>query len=203
MTNKLKWLLLGPCLAVLLVFGPSLAGTGSAAQKGVQPPAESGTPPLQVVISLCGVLALAAATLLVWRRLGGPTLARRPAAERQLKIHETLRLSPRNRVHLVSVSGRMLLLGEGDKGVEILHRVTAVAEPVAPAAEPLAIGPAAIAAFAADATARAGDAEDEEDLGAEPRDMVIEPAPRRGKPAASTVGDFRKLLEKVRAEVAS
>ena len=99
MSNRSKLLLLAsPCLAALLVFGPTLlpVQSGDTASNVATPRSTTAeAAPLRVVLALCGVLALAATTLLLWRRL---SLAGAPggAPRRTLRlIVDQLGLRPR------------------------------------------------------------------------------------------------------------
>jgi flagellar biogenesis protein FliO len=197
-------------VALLLVLGPLSMRAGAArAEERTEPPvqpapvaaptaAERPAPPLprtpdlwQVGSTLLGVLLLGGTGLIVLRRL-----RRGPAAGGggAIALRQSLRLSPRLALHAVEFDGRLLLVGEGERGLQLLH----AAEPGALAElEPAAAPPPA----AAD-----GD-------GAVPRDLVLPrppaaaPASRRpaegGRTAAARdtaraalLGDFRSLLAK-------
>jgi flagellar biogenesis protein FliO len=204
MSSRTKWLLAGPVLALLITVGPSLM---PAPAHGATPPPPPVSPfaavspvvtPLKLFLTLAGVLALAAAVLVLWRRSAGARIGA-GSATRTLVVRETLRLSARSRLHLISAGTRSLLVAEGEKGISLLH-LTAPAESAQQRLR--SAGAEAEAAEERMPTARragAGARGEEEDEGAVPRDMVLTPAPRRKK-GIPDGADFRKLLEQVRAE---
>lgn len=181
MSSRMKWLLAGPLLAALITIGPSLAPKGGGAAAEVAP----AITPLKLLITLAGVLALAAAALVIWRRMAIAKGVAGSGSHRTLRVRETLRLSARNRLHLVSAGDRLLLVGEGEKGISLLQvdGEEARDEDELPAIAPRVRTPKVAP----------------EDEGAVPRDMILTPVPRlkKGVPEGA---DFRKLLEQVRAE---
>ncbi|MGE3173712.1 MAG: flagellar biosynthetic protein FliO [Planctomycetota bacterium] len=180
MSTNRKWLLLPPVVALLIVLGPlsmrpepARAGTSPLAASSEPapiaapsagrdaPPALPQAPDLwQVGSTLFGVLLLGGAGLMVLRRLRqGPKVTGTGA----IQLRQSLRLSGKQVVHAVEFDGRVLLLGEGERGLQLLHAgapaTDLLDEPVAP-------------------TAAAAD-----DDGAVPRDLVLPRPPAR---AAST-----------------
>src|SRR5688572_6063391 len=104
MSSGKKWLLAGPVLALLITVGPSLMPRAGEA------PALAGTAspaitPLKLFVTPAGVLALAAASIVLWRR-SAATRTGTGSSLRTLSVRETLRLSARNRLHLVSAGNR-------------------------------------------------------------------------------------------------
>ena len=211
MSNRSKLLLLAsPCLAALLVFGPTLlpVQSGDTASNVATPRSPTGeVAPLRVVLTLCGVLALAATTLLLWRRL---SLAATPGAPRRtMRLKETLRLSPRNRLHLIAVGDRLLVVGEGERGVScVMGAVEDEEMPELADVGPVTSGSAAVttapdkAVVLTPAPARARQRVADEDEGAVPRDLVDKVGPRASRGMPQSPAEFRNLLERVRAEVA-
>jgi flagellar biogenesis protein FliO len=212
MAKNHRWLFLPPAAALLLVLGPlSMSGGGkddatrrppsgregpSARDAGggatgataapADRPALPRTPDLwQIGSTLCGVLLLGGALVFVIRRAQrGPS----PAGSNLIALRQTLRVSPKQAVHAVEFDGRLLLLGEGERGLQLLH---------AGALPDQAADEAAVARRAADG----GDGDDD---GAVPKNLVLpRPAARAKAPAAAapprarTLGDFRALLAKV------
>lgn len=220
MTQNRKWLLLPPAVALLIVLGPlSMRNETAAAERSTQDPAPSAstktavkddrvgpalprTPDLwQVGSTLIGVLVLGGVGVAVMRRLRqGPTATGSGA----VSLRQSLRLSPRQVVHAIEFEGRLLLVGEGERGLQLLHANT----PPTPAEDEAAIA------------ARHREPDDD---GAVPKDLVLPRPPRRtAAPAANAnnavatlaaalqstarasanapktaLGDFRALLAKV------
>jgi len=217
MAKNHRWLFLPPAVALLLVLGPlsmsgggkdeaarrppaaregtaggATAGTAAPAAATPERPALPRTPDLwQIGSTLCGVLLLGGALVFVLRRAHrGPS----PAGGHLIALRQTLRVSPKQAVHAVEFDGRLLLLGEGERGLQLLHA-------------------GALPDQAADEAAVAGRADDDDD-GAVPKNLVLPRpaarpaarAPERApatRPAAAaaprprTLGDFRALLAKV------
>jgi flagellar biogenesis protein FliO len=152
-------------------------------------PAPPRTPDMwQVVSTLLGLLVLGGVGIFALRRLRqGP----RGGTASVLHLRQTLRLSARQAVHVVEFDDRLLLVGEGDRGVHLLHSGR-LPEPAADEAE---------------VTARTI-AESADDEGATPKDLLIpRPAvpPAARTPTAPAVRaaarglgltDFRALLQK-------
>lgn len=195
MATHHRWLLLPPAVALLLVLGPlsmqdAGPGTGStpdpvpdpAAGTGARPALPRGPDPWQLTSTLVGVLLLGGVTLFVLRR------ARRgatPAGGAAIVLRQSLRLSPRQTLHAVEFEGRLLLVGEGERGATLVH----AGAPADPAADDAAVAERALP---------------DEDDGAVPRDLILpRPArppapPRTAAPAARgrerLLHDFRSLL---------
>lgn len=218
MTTNRKWLLLPPAVALLLVLGPlSMRGEPAAAARvGATPVAtptpttanptpaepERSTPALprtpdgwQLASTLVGVLLLGAVGLMVARRLQkGPSSTGSGA----IALRQTLRLSPKQSVHALEFDGRLLLVGEGERGLVLLHANT----------PPSAVDDEATVA-ATSAQLRAALAAAADDDGAVPKNLVLPrptrqpvgPAPSpRAVPAPTAprgpLHDFRALLAK-------
>ena len=210
-----RWLLLPPVAALLIVLGPMAMQSGGTTTKtpttNAQPAKTEGTgtpepgnrvptPPRtpdlwQVVSTLLGLLVLGGVGIFTVRRLRqGP----RAGTAAILHLRQSLRLGARQAVHVVEFDDRLLLLGEGERGLQLLHSGR-LPEPAADDAE--------VAARSVGATI------DTDDEGATPRDLVIprpvtapagrQPSPptiaRGARAAASRTGalsDFRALLQK-------
>ncbi|MBK8099282.1 MAG: flagellar biosynthetic protein FliO [Planctomycetes bacterium] len=212
-----RWLLLPPVAALLIVLGPMAMQSGGTTPTtpaantqpvrtttegpGTQQPVNRvPTPPRmpdlwQVVSTLLGLLVLGGVGILTVRRLRqGP----RAGTAAILHLRQSLRLGARQAVHVVEFDDRLLLLGEGERGLQLLHSGR-LPEPAADEAE--------VAARNVGATI------DTDDEGATPRDLVIprpvtppagrQPSPptiTRGARAAATrtgaLSDFRALLQK-------
>ncbi len=92
---------------------------------------------------LLAVLALIVGLGVLARRFSNGGFAGIKTAERRMKIIETVRFSPRQAMHLISVDGQTLLVGATDQTVTLLtamptaseagKAVTVNASPVAPA----------------------------------------------------------------------
>jgi flagellar biogenesis protein FliO len=129
-----------------------------AAADATKRPALPRTPDLwQVGSTLAGVLVLGVSALLLFRRLRNGTPSR---AGNAIALRHSLRLSARQAVHAVEFEGRLLLLGESERGITMLHAAT---ETQADRDE------ATIAARSATVDAVI----DDEDEGAVPRNLVI------------------------------
>ncbi len=224
MTQNRKWLVLPPAVALLIVLGPmSMRGESAAAERtptnpsavperlpGADEPkgSKATVPPLprtpdlwQFGSTLVGVLLLGGVGLVVLRRLQkGPG----PVGSGVVTLRQTLRLSQRQSVHALEFDGRLLLVGESDRGVQLLQ----------------ANNPPTAADDEATLAARLRDLADAEDDGAVPKNMVLPRPPRRTpvadpvpvptpavrpvaapatRPAAARrnpLGDFRALLAK-------
>lgn len=199
MTANRKWLLLPPACATLLVLGSlSMAPErGAAALPGPSPdqamvsaavPESQRTPTLprmpetwQVGATLVGILLLSAAGFFVLQKMRhGP----KPRSGTLVALRQSLRLSQRQALHAVEFDGRLLLIGEGERGLHLLHSG----------------GLPEQTADEADVAARRVPAEPEDD-GAVPKNLVI-PRPERGPAAPQppapgrALGDFRALLAK-------
>jgi flagellar biogenesis protein FliO len=222
MKSTPKWWLLPPAVAALLVLG-SLSmqnDTPSATRRtdapavnddGATPPARATartadgtrrepaalprTPDLgQAVALLAGVLALGGGGVVLLRRLRGASRAPRGAA--LIALRQTVRLSTRQAVHALEFDDRILLVGEGERGLVLLD-AGRLPERAADEAE---VAARAIAAQPAD----------DDDGGAVPKNLVIPrppqpparraatpPSTRPAQPGTVGLADFRNLLQKV------
>ena len=173
--------------------------TGDAATK--KPTLPTVPDPVQVISTLVGLLLLGGTGLFLLRRLRqGP----RGSSTGIVALRQSVRLSPKHSLHAIEFEGRLLLVGEGERGVQLVHSgdtLQASADEATIAARSHAGGPDA-------ATAESGN--DEE--GAVPRNLVIprpdhalqtprsQPQqPRQSAPESdpSMFHDFRSLLAKV------
>ncbi len=94
-------------LLALLVFGAAFL---LSAQTDLAAPLYS----LSILLKLAGVLLLIVASAALFLR---PMLPSRP---RDLRLQESLRLSPRQALHLVQVGGRQFLLGATDQSISLI-----------------------------------------------------------------------------------
>ena len=217
MSKNYRWLLLPPAVALLIVLGPlsmarkesptsttvaveapvtksgrdvaAIPAVGTTANLSEGRPALPRTPDLwQVTSTLVGLLLLGGAGLFLLRRMhtGGGKKSHGAIALRQ-----SVRLSARQALHAVEFDGKLLLVGEGERGMTLL----AAGTPPEHAADEALIAARTVAA-------------EPEEEGAVPKNLVI-PRPaavaaaRSAKPseaaAAETkprpsLGDFRALL---------
>jgi len=116
--------------AVLLVGYALLSGGGDPEQPTM------GMLALSVTLKLVFILALLYGSLALLRYWQG----NRPTArQRQIAVVETVRLSPRQAIHLVRAGEQMLLIGATDQGLALLADLelgsAAVAVPAPPAPE--------------------------------------------------------------------
>lgn len=219
MTKNRKWLVLPPAVALLLVLGPLSMKPSAAAERSAetpaaapvvrptagpqQPAADRGVPALprtpdlwQIGSTLLGVLLLGGVAVAVLRRLRQGPAATGSGA---VSLRQTLRLSNKQAVHALEFEGKLLLVGETERGLQLLIAHT---PPTAADDE------AAVAAVAA----RLRDELDDD--GAVPKNLVLprpqrtaapaRPTPTPTKARASTdaaaknpFSDFRALLAKV------
>ncbi|MDL1909787.1 flagellar biosynthetic protein FliO [Chloroflexi bacterium CFX6] len=109
------------------LFAFSLISTAALlAMNGTSNPADDplGSTPLYfagVFAKLIGVLLLIVVCAVLFRRWMQPGAGRR--STRQLQLLETVRLSPKQTLHLISVGGRRLLIGATDQNVSLIAPV--------------------------------------------------------------------------------
>lgn len=155
----------------------------------------------QMSSALVGVLLLGVGALVLLKRLRGGASPR--GNQTLATLRQTVRLSAKQALHAVEFDNRILLIGEGDKGLTLLERANLPDQ----------------AADEAEVLGRAVDAvADDEDDGATPRNLLIPRPTQHTKPAQPTkaagehtpakaptpagkagrarLGDFRALLEK-------
>jgi flagellar biogenesis protein FliO len=195
---KYRWLVLPPAIALVLVLGPLSTGSGvasdtpgpattapAAAENAVSSTRPgAGLPDMpglrQVGSALCGVLLLGAAVVWIAARLRG----RMAGPDGSLvTVRQSVRLAPRQTLHVVQFQDDILLLGASEAGLAVLQSTSA---PDAARDQSTAL-------------AQADDADD----GVVLRDMVI---PRQqpvaaappAKPAAQNLAGFRTLLKETR-----
>jgi hypothetical protein len=196
MRDRLRWLAVPPALALLLMFGPWRAAPPSetpaerTAPAAVPPrPALGTASPLpdvtQVVCTVGGVCLLGVAVVFALARA-----RRRPhAGSGVIALRQSVRLSGRHALHAVQFDDRLLLVGECEGSLRVLH--TGEDPELAPA-RPLAAS--------------------EPEEGAVLKDMVLpypERAPASGRDASRPAGraaparglaTFKTLLGKAHAE---
>ena len=107
---RLWWWLGGGAVALLAIY---LMATGGA---------EAGEPSLtalgvSVLFKLVFIVALIYVSLALFRRWQGARLLTR---QHQIAVVETVRLSPRQAIHLVRAGEQMLLIGATDAGLNLL-----------------------------------------------------------------------------------
>jgi len=231
MSPNRKWLLLPPAAALLLVLGPlSMQPTAKAdpgadpqpaidaqprpalaPDPGQQPASDQPRPRLalpqtpdlwQIASTLVGLLLLGGAGLFVLRRLQRGS---KSGSAGIVTLRQTVRLSPKQALHAIEFEGRLLLVGESDRGVTLvqagqtgdaaLDESTIAARSTVDTSSP--VGPGTV-----------GEAE-----GAVPKNLVIprpdhpprqslpqsprHRGPEPSGPGASVLNDFRSLLAKV------
>jgi flagellar protein FliO/FliZ len=96
-----------------------------------------------VFVKLIVVLLLIVASSVIFRRWLQPGMSGKRA--RQVQLVETVRLSPKQAVHLISVGGQQLLIGATDQNISLITQV----EPGLTDPEAESTGPAAGMDFAA------------------------------------------------------
>jgi flagellar protein FliO/FliZ len=74
-----------------------------------------------VFVKLIGVLLLIAASAVIFRRWFQPGFNGK--STRQLQLLETVRLSPKQALHLVSIGDQQLLIGATDQNVSLITQV--------------------------------------------------------------------------------
>lgn len=134
---------LGPRGAALATAGLGLlalavvVGLGSLARPAGEPaapaPASGLTLVAGVLVKLGLVLGLAYACLFALRRWQGQPFG--AAGRRHLAVVETVRLSPRQALHLVRVGGQVVLVGATDQSLSLLTDVPDWPAPVEAPAE--------------------------------------------------------------------
>lgn len=213
-----KWLLVPPVAALLLLLGPlSMQGAerpaqpaAATSQASTQPAAtepatgranlRTPTPPrtpdlLEMSGALLAVLLLGAAGVYLLRKLRGGAVPTGGAT--LLTLRQSLRLSQKQVVHAIEFDDRIVLVGEGERGLALLD-TGRIPERVADEVEVASRGASRIDTLV-----------DDDDDGAVPKNLVIprpaRPAPARPvtpprSPVAATprpnLGDFRTLLQK-------
>ncbi len=100
--------------------------TSAASNPNISTPFETAGMALGVFLKLALVIALIYASLYLLRRWKGILPG---APVRQLAVMETLRLSPRQSLHLVKVSDRLVLIGATDQNLSLLTEVKGELEP--------------------------------------------------------------------------
>jgi len=192
MRDKLRWLALPPALGLLLMFGPwrSAAPTpleapqAAASEPAAKPPSVAVPDFTRVLCTVVGVCLLGAAVVLGFAR----RRARAPGAGGAIVLRQSVRLSSRHTVHALEFAERLLLVGECEGSLSVLH---AADDPELAAA------------------ARAKGAAPDDDDGAVLKDMVIPRPPQAGGPSTVParsnkpprgLADFRTLLGKTQVQ---
>ncbi|MEZ5967248.1 MAG: flagellar biosynthetic protein FliO [Planctomycetota bacterium] len=183
-----------PALALLLMFGPwrtaspkplEADGPSSAPAKNepTRPPSLATPDMTQTVSTVLGVCLLGTAVVLGLAK----ARARAPSQGSAIAVRQSVRLSSRHTVHAIEFDDRLLLLGECDGSLRVLHS--------GEERESAAVRPAP-----------AFDAPDDEDDGVMLKDMVIPRPPRPGAAAHAAktnnrgLADFRTLLGKTQVQ---
>ena len=125
-TSKQKW------IVALLIFG-ALSTLGLMVMTGTS---GTGSDPLEsspfyfvsVFVKLIIVLLLIVLSSMTFRRWLQPGWSGRKT--RQVQLLETVRLSPKQAVHLLSVGGQQLLIGATDQNVSLLTQVELELTPI-------------------------------------------------------------------------
>ncbi|MCA8943400.1 MAG: flagellar biosynthetic protein FliO [Planctomycetes bacterium] len=198
MQANLKWLLLPPAIGLVLFLGPLQSGntgttSGDAPATVPAEPARTNVPSMpsawQVSSTLVGVLLLGFVGIAALKRFR----TQRPMTDGDyVMLRQSLSLSQKQTVHAVEFDGEVLLLGESDGKLSVLHR-----------------GAATLDAARDEAEIRSRMLEEDDlDDGAVPRDMVIPRPARPAAPAArrrpdprvaAKLANFKNLLSRVGA----
>lgn len=198
MRDKLRWLAVPPALALLLMFGPwrnpaprqsdpaptPTSSTPDRADKTDKPRTAPAPLPdmTQVVCTVVGVCLLGGAIVIALSRLRH---RQNTGTGSVIQLRQSVRLSNRHAVHAVQFDDKILLLGECEGSLRVLH-----------SGDDRELVPATHAAVPP------------EEEGAVLKDMVL---PRPTRPSTSPartnpptlkrgLGDFRTLLSKTHAE---
>jgi flagellar biogenesis protein FliO len=224
-----KWLLVPPVAALLLLLGPlsmqgaerpaqaneppasqqpanqptttspAVTGEANPARTALRTPTPVRTPDLfEMSGALVVVLLLGAAGVYVLRKLRGGAVP--TGGTTLLTLRQSLRLSQKQIVHAIEFDDRIVLVGEGERGLALLDSGR-IPERVADELEVAARALPRVDAVVAD----------DLDDGAVPKNLVIprpaqpprprpvkapqSPAPTPARPAVG-LGDFRNLLQK-------
>lgn len=169
-----KWLIAAPALGALLVLGPmvqsrlsgapntpSTAGAAEPSASGAtRPEVGSNATPLpdawKVLSTLAGLLILGGVGIVALSRSRKPRATGTGAP--LIVLRQSLRLGPKSRLHAVQFDGHVLLVGESERGLDMLRDIE---DPAAADDE-------------AEILAR-----EEPTGGAEPRDLALLQAARR------------------------
>ena len=133
-TSSQKQKLTAALLAFSLLSTFILFAMNGASQTTENP---LGSTPLyfvSVFVKLIGVLLLIVVCSILFRRWMQPGSSKN--STRQLRLLETVRLSPKQAVHLVSIGNQQILIGATDQNISLLSQVDAslnVTEPESPA----------------------------------------------------------------------
>lgn len=218
MKSTPKWLLIPPVVALLLVLGPLAMSGGTTNNQPITPEsspaasqpeaeADKGTRPGSLVpktpdmwkmsSALVGVLLLGAVALLGLKKLRGGATPR--GSQTLATLRQTMRLSPKQALHAIEFDNRILLIGEGDKGLTLIQSGNL---------PDAATDEATVLARSTDVLV------DDEDDGATPKNLLIPrpdkprvkkqakqpqtpaPQPSKADVAIAKLNDFRALLEK-------
>lgn len=238
-----KWLMIPPAVALLLVLGPltmqggTLAqGDGNAAPNGATVPQPTTTstpgnaasePPFatgelmpalpdmyQITSALAGVLLLGGLAVYLLRRLRNGGVGTGSQRNRLITLRQSLRLGQRQALHAVEFDDRILLIGEGERGLTMLQNSAlpeALDEADATARAAALLAGRIVDSAVGDEPADYGNAPGDD--GATPKDLVI-PRPERapsttarasagpvngrrgGGGVTPNLQDFRALLQK-------
>ncbi len=134
-TSSPRQKLVAALLGFSLLATAALVGlTGGSNAPASDPLASPGLYFAGVIIKLIGVLLLivaSAALLRRWMQPGSPG-----KTTRQLHLLETVRLSPRQALHLVAIGDQRLLIGATDQSIALLAPVEGNFEPLASETQP-------------------------------------------------------------------
>jgi flagellar biosynthetic protein FliO len=108
------------------IYADNGATDGLATSRGITPPAEIGFSALDVVLKLGVVIGLIEVSLYLLRRWQGQMTGH----TRQLRVVESLALSPRQTLHIVRVGSQTLLIGATDQTLTPLGPVDLLPKPV-------------------------------------------------------------------------
>ncbi|HEB54612.1 MAG TPA: hypothetical protein ENI87_15290 [bacterium] len=219
MKSTPKWLLIPPVVAALLVLGPLAMSAGASTQTTTEP-ARATTPSRgdeaanrvagslvpktpdmwKMSSALVGVLLLGAGGIVVLKKLRSGVS---PIGNTALAtLRQTVRLSTKQALHAIEFDDRILLVGEGEKGLTLIDRGSL---PDAASDEAAVLARQGVDVVADDDL-------DDEAGGAVPKNLVIPrpdrapqrparptsspAAPSKADKAIATLNDFRRLLQK-------
>ncbi|MCA8957152.1 MAG: flagellar biosynthetic protein FliO [Planctomycetes bacterium] len=123
--SRFLWLLIPPAMGLAVYFGP-LGGTETTAATRTPAPATNpGAPQIpdlwQMASALVGVLLVGVLVVTLIAKLRNPPTRSRGSSPRDLlALRQSLRISPRHRVHAIEFNDRVLLLGECDGNLALL-----------------------------------------------------------------------------------
>lgn len=197
MQANLKWLLLPPAIGLVLFLGPLQGGGKTAVEPTPEattevPAGRTNVPTMpsawQISSTLVGVLLLGFIGIVLVKRVRHA----RPVGDGEyVVLRQSVRLTPKQAVHVVEFDGDVLLIGESDGNLNVLQAGGATRDAMRDEAE----------------VQSRTHADEDLERGAEPRDLVIprpaaaaRPQTRQANPhVAAKLANFKNLLQRVGA----